>query len=92
MMASSHQDVAWARHVIVVEFADAEPEVMRLHLCSAAHYPGLMQVHSASARWRRAGGSHAELHRRAHLGLDPFDGLAQEREARAHQLIGAGPE
>jgi ketosteroid isomerase-like protein len=46
MVVSSHQDVAWARHVIVVEFANAEPEVMRCTSVWQRTTSGWLQVHS----------------------------------------------
>jgi ketosteroid isomerase-like protein len=46
MVVSSHQDVAWARHVIVVEYANAEPEVMRCTSVWQRTTSGWRQVHS----------------------------------------------
>ena len=46
MVVSSHQDIAWARHVIVVGYADAEPEVMRCTSVWQRTTSGWLQVHS----------------------------------------------
>ena len=46
MIVDSHEDVAWERHVLVVELADGETEVMRCTSVWRRDGSGWLQVHS----------------------------------------------
>lgn len=72
MRVDSHQDVAWARHVLVVEYPDGPPDVMR---CSAVW-------RLADGRWVQVH-SHEDLLPGATY---PFAGAATDTAAAAGGL------